>query len=153
MSAKGKQWLLLCVTLVALSATIAAPADTGKHPLEAPDLSSPRATLNSFLTAGDDYLRLLSEEYWENPSHAVVSRLHELETRAQRALDLSKAPPAARFGMGRDGVVYLYEVLSRIEKTRRMARRQAGPSRIPRSLLRGLPTVCAPESFCSAPRR
>ena len=115
MSAKGKQWLLLCVTLVALSATIAAPADSGKHPLEAPDLSSPRATLNSFLTAGDDYLRLLSEEYWENPSHAVVSRLHELGTRAQRALDLSKAPPAARFGMGRDGVVYLYEVLSRIE--------------------------------------
>jgi len=115
MSAKDSVRLLLCVALFALSATIAAAADSGKHPLEAPDLSSPRATLNSFLTTGDDYLRLLREEYWQNPSHAVVSRLHAMGARAERALDLSKAPPAARFGMGRDSVVYLYEVLSRIE--------------------------------------
>jgi len=42
----------ICVILLALWSPIAAMADAG-HPLEPLDLSSPRATLNSFLTMGD----------------------------------------------------------------------------------------------------
>ena len=108
----GPLWI--CLMLLALASPAAGAADA-RYPLEPLDLSSPRATLNSLLTAGDDYLRLLNEEYWENPSRAAAARLHELAVKAERTLDLSETPPAARFDMGRDGVVYLYEVLSRIE--------------------------------------
>ena len=100
--------------LLALCSSVANAADA-RHPLEPLDLSSPRATLNSLLTSGDAYFRLISDEYWENPSRALAARLHELATEAERTLDLSEVPPAARFEIGRDAVVYLYEVLSRIE--------------------------------------
>jgi len=115
MSVKGRARLLCYGALCLLLSTVAWAADTGEHPLEPPDLSSPRATLNTFLTTGDAYLRLLREQYWETPSRATVARLRALGARAERALDLSQTPPAARFDMGRDEVVYLYEVLSRIE--------------------------------------
>ena len=100
--------------LLALWSPITGAADAG-NPLEPLDLSSPRATLNSFLATGDAYFRLLRDEYWHTPSRAVADRLHAMGKEAERALDLSEVPPAARFEMGRDGMVYLYEVLSRIE--------------------------------------
>ena len=100
--------------LLLLWSPVAWAADAG-YPLEPPDLSSPRATLNTLLTAGDAYLRLARDEYWDNPSSAVADRLHEIGLEAESTLDLSKVPPAARFEMGRDGVIYLYEILSRIE--------------------------------------
>jgi MscS family membrane protein len=104
----------ICVTLLVWWWPIAVVADAG-HPLEPLDLSSPRATLNTFLTTGDAYFQLLTDEYWETPSRAAAARLHEMGVKAERTLDLSEAPPAARFEMGRDGIIYLYEVLSRIE--------------------------------------
>jgi MscS family membrane protein len=108
----GRLWL--CAMQLALLLTSVAAANP-EHPLEPLDLSSPRATLNSFLTTGDTYFRLLRDEYWESSNRAVADRLHDLGVRAQGTLDLSKVPPAARFEMGRDASVYLYEVLSRIE--------------------------------------
>jgi MscS family membrane protein len=93
---------------------IAGMADAG-HPLEPLDLSSPKATLNSFLTAGDTFFQLLRDEYWGAPSRAVADRAIAFNTELERTLDLSEVPPAARFDLGRDGVIYLYEVLSRIE--------------------------------------
>jgi MscS family membrane protein len=86
-----------------------------EYPLEPLDLSSPRATLNSLLTTGDAYFRLVSDEYWDTPSRATADRLHAIADEAERTLDLSEVPPAARFEVGRDGIIYLYEVLSRIE--------------------------------------
>jgi MscS family membrane protein len=106
--------LRICLLLLALWPSLGGASHTG-HPLEPLDLSSPRATLNSLLETGDAYFRLLRDEYWHTPSRAVAARLHELGVEAERTLDLSEAPPAARFEMGRDGVIYLYEVLSRIE--------------------------------------
>jgi MscS family membrane protein len=106
--------LPVCLLLV-LWTTVAGAAGDAGHPLEPLDLSSPRATLNSFLATMDDYFHLLTEEYWESPSRAVSGHLREIAARAERTLDLSKTPPAARFDMGRDGIIYLYEVLSRIE--------------------------------------
>lgn len=104
----------LCLLLLFLYAPVCGAARLG-HPLEPLDLSSPRATLNSLLGTGDAYFRLLRDEYWHNPSRAVADRLHVLGKEAERTLDLSQTPPAARFEIGRDSVVYLYEVLSRIE--------------------------------------
>ena len=106
--------LRICMIVLALWPRVAGAADAS-HPLEPPDLSSPRATLNSFLTTGDAYFRLVSDEYWDTPSRAVAARLHQMGVEAERMLDLSEAPPAARFEMGRDAVIHLYEVLSRIE--------------------------------------
>jgi len=102
------------MTLFTLWSSGGEAADT-RPPLEPPDVSSPRATLKTFLAAGDDYLRLVSEEYWASPTRAGAARLHELAVTAEYTLDLSNTPPAARFQMGRDEAVYLYEVLSRIE--------------------------------------
>ena len=106
--------LRICMMLLAMWAPVAGLADA-RHPLEPLDLSSPRATLNSLLTTGDAYFRLVRDVYWDTPSRAVAARLHELGVEAERTLDLSEAPPAARFEMGRDGFIDLYEVLSRIE--------------------------------------
>mgnify|MGYP000629505288 CR=1 FL=1 len=106
--------LPLCMLLLVLWLPVAAAADTS-HPLEPLDLSSPRATLNSLLTTADSYFRLASEEYWNTPSRAIADRLHEIGLEAERTLDLSEVPPAARFEIGRDAIIYLYEVLSRIE--------------------------------------
>ena len=110
--------LPLCMLLLALClpfAAAAAAADDASHPLEPLDLSSPRATLNSLLTTADSYFRLASEEYWNTPSRAIADRLHEIGIKAEQTIDLSEVPPAARFEIGRDAIIYLYEVLSRIE--------------------------------------
>jgi len=104
----------ICMLLLVLCSPVAGATDSG-HPLEPLDTSSPRATLNSLLMTGDAYFRLVSNEYWDTPNRAVAARLHEMEVKAERTLDLSEAPPAARFEMGRDGIIYLYDVLSRIE--------------------------------------
>jgi hypothetical protein len=49
------------VILLVLWSPIAGMADAG-HPLEPLDLSSPKATSNSFLTAGDTFFQLLRDE-------------------------------------------------------------------------------------------
>jgi MscS family membrane protein len=89
-------------------------ADT-QHPLAPPDFSSPRATLNTFLTTGDRALSLVRGDHWDNPSPESIDRLKALMLDMQSALDLSKTPPAAQWDVGRDAVFHLYEVLSRIE--------------------------------------
>ena len=57
----------ICVILLALWSPVADAA----HPLEPLDLSSPRATLNSFLTMGDATYQLLSDAYWHGIPRAV----------------------------------------------------------------------------------
>ena len=114
MSFKHSRRLHICVLLLALWSPVAGVADAG-HPLEPLDLSSPRATLNSFLTTGDAFFNLLRDDYWHTPNRAVVDRIGDFNAKLERTLDLSKVPPAARFELGRDGIIYLYEVLSRIE--------------------------------------
>jgi MscS family membrane protein len=71
--------------------------------------------LNTFLTTGDVFSQLLRDEYWHAPSRAVVDRISDFEVELERTLELSEIPPAARFELGRDGVHYLYDVLSRVE--------------------------------------
>jgi hypothetical protein len=73
-----------------------------KHPLDPLDLSSPRATLNSFLTTGDAFFSLLHDEYWHTPSRAAAAHLSDSIAPLERTLDLSEIPPAARFELGRD---------------------------------------------------
>ena len=114
MSCEYSRRLWICVMLLALWSPLTGVAQT-THPLEPQDLSSPRATLNNFLTNGDAFAYLLSEEYWDSPSRVTAARVHDLIAKQERTLDLSEIPPAARTEMGRDGITYLYHVLSRIE--------------------------------------
>lgn len=89
-------------------------ADT-QYPLKPPDLSSPRATLNTFLITSGEFSGLLHEEYRDVPTRAGFLRKLEFERKLERMLDLSSIPPAARRELGRDAIHYLYDVLSRIE--------------------------------------
>lgn len=114
MTSKYSRWLWNCVLMLALWSPNTGIAED-RHLLEPLDMSSPRATLNSFLTTGDAFFQLLRDEYWDAPSRASAARWFELGTELERMFDLSGIPPVARFEMGRDGHVYLYEVLSRIE--------------------------------------
>ena len=104
----------LCLLLLLLSTGLVSAADSG-HPLEPIDLSSPRATLQSFLASGDDILTQVRGKHWDNPSRSTAVQLMELVSRAEQTLDLSKIPPAGRFERGRDSIFYLYDVLARIE--------------------------------------
>jgi len=99
--------LTLCLPIAALAGAV--------HPLEPVNLSSPRATLNSFLTTVDAGYQLVRDEYLQTPGDTYHDRLADSVIRLESMLDLSGIPPAARFELGRDAVVYLYEVLSRIE--------------------------------------
>ncbi|WP_159435968.1 mechanosensitive ion channel family protein [Microbulbifer donghaiensis] len=110
--------LLQLVTLVVVAQSSdpeASLADPGQHPLEPLDLSSPRATLSSFLSRGDELARYARTEYWSDPSRQLAQRLAQKQAQIRKMLDLSKIPPAARDDFGNDAAIYLYDVLSRIE--------------------------------------
>ena len=108
------RWAKTVGVLLLLGSPTILIADT-QHPLEPLDFSSPRATLNTFLTTGDRALALIRGQHWNNPSRESSDRLRALLADMESTLDLSETPPAARWDVGRDAVFYLYEVLSRIE--------------------------------------
>ena len=87
-------------------------AEEKPHPLEAPDTSSPRATLKSFTTACDDIFRLIREEgnkiRGTQAAAPIVRRIF-------RCMDLSEIPVAFRDDMAAESAVCLKEVLDRIE--------------------------------------
>ena len=85
------------------------------HPLEPVDTSSPRATLNSFLSDVDEVWRIYRDEYWHSPSKELTGRISHIAARALRTLDLSQVAPSARIEVGYDSATFLYETLSRIE--------------------------------------
>ena len=108
------RWAKAGVVLLVLGRPCIAVAENA-HPLEPPDFSSPRATLNTFLTTGDRALSFLRDRHWDTPSRESAGRLKALLSDIENALDLSGTAPAARWDVGRDSAFYLYEVLSRIK--------------------------------------
>ena len=103
----------LLILLLFWSAVAKATDDT--NPLQPLDLSSPRATLDNFLTRMDAFYRVLEEEYWDAPSPETAERVSRLNADIERMFDLSDIPPAARFDRGRDAIHYLYDVFCRIK--------------------------------------
>jgi len=85
------------------------------HPLRPPDRSSPRATLKTFLEAGDTAGRFMAEEYLPSPSRAEFHRLASLGDPLVECLDLSEVAPAARGKVGRAAAGALYVTLSKIQ--------------------------------------
>lgn len=84
------------------------------HPLEPVDVSSPRATLYSFLDDVNAVLATLKGKALELPPYELFLRRSALVKRALDTLDLSQTPPSTRIEVGYDAGTYLYEVLTRI---------------------------------------
>ena len=107
--------LSICIILFCCLSISTSAAAEEKNPLQPMDLSSPRATLKSFLDAGDAGFQQLSKVYHGALGRAEVQKQSVLGRKAKTALDLSEIPPATVFDVSRDGIFYLYDVLSRIE--------------------------------------
>jgi MscS family membrane protein len=85
------------------------------HPLKPTDLSSPRATLKTFLDAGDAVGAYLVQDYLRSPSRTKFDHLFSLAGTVVKCLDLTEVAPAARRKTGLTSAAALYETLSRIQ--------------------------------------
>ncbi len=116
---------LLALLLAAAALSISAAAEeglgefgelgeeAGRHALEPPDTSSPRATLRSFLEDAREAwtIFLTSDESRRERYHQAGRRLG----RATRCLDLSELPPGALGKMAGETAILLLDVLERIQ--------------------------------------
>lgn len=84
------------------------------HPLRPADRSSPRATLQTFLEAGDTLGAFLATNYLPSPSRAGFHRALALSEPVLQCLDLSGVPAATRVKTSRAAAMALYGVLNRI---------------------------------------
>ncbi len=107
----GLASLLLFLTLLSAPALQADP----QFPLEPIDTSSPRATLNSFISNADTVFEIMGGKYWHAPTYSEHKKARVAVVNVLRTLDLSQTSPTTRAEVGYDGATYLYEVLARIE--------------------------------------
>jgi MscS family membrane protein len=94
-----------------LAAGVQAAADE-RHPLDPPDLSSPRALLASFCDRTD---RLYATFQREEPAANRVMALRRAITGILACLDLRAVAPSIQDSKGREAAVCLKEVLDRID--------------------------------------
>ncbi len=117
--------MLLCWMLVlSVYAGSTAAEEFFESPLQPPDTSSPRATLQSFLDnirEAYDVLMPAYAAYRAEPSlfppesaREAEARAEEMLERAVRTLNLSEVPPALRRKAGLERALLLKEVLDRI---------------------------------------
>lgn len=106
------RFLILVLVAMILGDFLHVQAQSDIHPLAPPDLSSPRATLQSFLAVMDNAYQVSKSEgrtYKNRGQRATIARTTE------RFFDLSDIAPAVRYNVGREAAVYMKEVLDRIE--------------------------------------
>ena len=99
-------------------------SDFAKNPLEPPDTSSPRATLQGFIDNMNRAYRILMAAHRENiktpglfPSDSVQQLAQQAETLFQRgvySLNLSEVPDRLKQDAGYEGAIMLKEILDRI---------------------------------------
>src|SRR5213594_829840 len=85
------------------------------NPLKPTDLSSPRATLKTFLDAGDAVGAYLARDYLPSPSRTKFNHLFLLAKPVLECLNLAEVAPTARRKAGFSAASALYETLSRIQ--------------------------------------
>lgn len=116
-SDQGRYWALTLVLILALVLGLATPAvsaqdndpDFDPHPLRPADTSSPRDTLNSFLTNANEAI-----EEWR-PHEKINRRTARAYIRAVATLDLSTTPDSDSWGVRTQRMLLLKELLDRIE--------------------------------------
>jgi MscS family membrane protein len=100
--------LALCVNAPNLAAN-------ERYPLEAPDTSSPRATLKTFQTIIRNAKPIVAKVSTSGFSMEITRELRDLTIHAMQCLDLSQVPKRLRDDVGLEAGVLLAEVLNRIE--------------------------------------
>jgi MscS family membrane protein len=101
------------IWLGALLAAIEPPA-SAENPLEPVDTSSPRATLESFLSLTGETARRYAA-FRENPSRSTQARLRLLLDDVERLFDLSAVAPAAQRRLAAETFFLLWDVTAKIE--------------------------------------
>jgi acyl carrier protein len=91
-----------------------AEAQAADSPLLAIDTSSPQATMRSF-HAITDAIETATIRLQSSPSPATQAEVERLMQKALGMLDLREVPPTARRDAGGDAIVFLVDVLRRIE--------------------------------------
>jgi len=86
----------------------------GANPLLAVDTSSPQATMRTFQHI-TDAVEIAAIELRSAPSPVKQAEVERLMQKALSMLDLSQVPPTARRDAGGDAIVFLVDVLRRIE--------------------------------------
>jgi MscS family membrane protein len=86
-----------------------------RYPLEAPDTSSPRATLKGFQTTIRNAKPIVEKVRTMGFSFEITHELRDLRVQAMRYIDLSQIPNRLRKDVGPEAVVLLAEILGRIE--------------------------------------
>jgi MscS family membrane protein len=84
------------------------------NPLLAIDTSSPQATIRSFQQI-TDAVETAAIEMQSAPGPAKQAEVERLMQKALSTLDLSQVPPTARRDVGGDAIVFLVDVMRRIE--------------------------------------
>jgi len=105
----------LQISLALLCVATAALGQEPVNPLKPLDLSSPRATLKTFLDAGDAVGAYLARDYLRSPSRTKFDHLFSLAGPVVKCLDLTEVAPAARRKTGFAAAAGLYETLNRIQ--------------------------------------
>ncbi len=98
--------LLLCLLIAGTAGA--------RHPLEPVDTSSPRATLESFLSVMEETGRRY-HEYRDSPSPTTMDAVYQMRDKFSRFFDLSQVPPAARGEFSVETFMLLWEVIARLE--------------------------------------
>ena len=102
--------ILVCALLVFSPATYG----DDEHPLQPPDRSSPRATLQTFLNSADSLAGFVTEEYMPSASLELFQILERKSRMPVGCLDLSEIPESARRKAGGAAAMALYDTLNRI---------------------------------------
>ena len=97
--------LVLERLLIALLLLLIAGNAGARHPLEPADTSSPRATMESYLTLTDEAARRFGE-YRDAPSPAAQKAFVQAGRKVRRLFDLSQVPPVARHEAGQEAHVF-----------------------------------------------
>ena len=116
---------MLCLGIGLASPILAAPATPDIYPLEPPDTSSPRATVQSFVAnmkAASDAFTSLMTIYRQEPglyfsaeAEVHLGRLHTFLDRAVRCLDLTEVSPTLSPRVGLESMLFLKEVFDRLD--------------------------------------
>ncbi len=99
-------WLLISVPVLGAES---------EHPLLPADISSPRATLNSFMENCEKAYRLLQEQGRDTDDEQAQSEIHEIIRNIAHCMDLSEIAEFRRESSAKEAAVALKEVLDRIE--------------------------------------
>ncbi len=106
-------WFVMTCTSLALFGSSVAGA-SGINPLKPVDTSSPRATVKSFLDAIDRTEKAYAG-YHANQNSITQRAAKREQDKLLRMLDLSEIASSLRAGAGRDALVFLVDIIKRLD--------------------------------------